>query len=143
MSKVFTIHPVVEGKIKGRAIVSPLPISFLGEVNPETGIITSPQNPINGKSISGKILIIPESRGSTVGSYVLLSLKENKKAPLAIVAYKAETIVTVGAILAEIPLVTVENPNITSEIRNDDFLEIDTDKRTLTIVTRSSKLKID
>ncbi|MHA1687638.1 MAG: aconitase X swivel domain-containing protein [Candidatus Heimdallarchaeaceae archaeon] len=136
MSKIFTISSIVEGNVKGYAIVSPHPISFLGEVNPETGIITSPQNPINGKTISGKILVIPESRGSTVGSYVLLSLKENKKAPLAIVAYKAETIVTVGAILAEIPLVTVKNPEIISEIRNDDFLEIDTNRRTLTIITQ-------
>lgn len=133
MSREFEISSIIEGNVKGEAIVSPMPISFLGEIDPKTGKVTSPQNPLHGKSISGKVLVMPESRGSTVGSYVILALKENGKEPVAIIVKKAETIVTVGAILAEIPLVTIQNEVFFEEVKNGDLIEIEAKKGKLNL----------
>jgi hypothetical protein len=44
-------------------------------------------------------------KGSTVGSYVIYQLKKNGAAPLAIINRDAETIVSVGAIISDIPMV--------------------------------------
>ena len=96
---------VVGGKAEGELIVSKKPLSFLGGVDPETGIVTDAESDIRGQSIAGKILAFPRGKGSTVGSYVIYALKKNGKAPKAIIVGEAETIVATGAIIAGIPMV--------------------------------------
>ncbi|WP_048055389.1 DUF126 domain-containing protein [Pyrococcus sp. NA2] len=97
---------VGKGIVEGEIIVSRKPISFLGGVDPETGIITDPESDIRGESITGKILAFPKGKGSTVGSYILYALSKNGKGPKAIIVEEAEPIVTAGAIISGIPLVT-------------------------------------
>ena len=96
---------IVGGKAEGELIVSQKPLSFLGGVDPETGIVTDAESDIRGESIAGKILAFPRGKGSTVGSYVIYALKKNGKAPKAIIVGEAETIVATGAIIAGIPMV--------------------------------------
>ncbi|AJC72217.1 MAG: DUF126 domain-containing protein [Thermococcus sp.] len=96
---------VVGGKAEGELIVSQKPLSFLGGVDPETGIVTDAESDIRGQSIAGKILAFPRGKGSTVGSYVIYALKKSGKAPKAIIVEEAETIVATGAIIAGIPMV--------------------------------------
>ncbi len=96
---------IVGGKAEGELIVSQKPLSFLGGVDPETGIVTDAESDIRGQSIAGKILAFPRGKGSTVGSYVIYALKKNGKAPKAIIVGEAETIVATGAIISEIPMV--------------------------------------
>ncbi|ASJ03131.1 hypothetical protein A3L09_07635 [Thermococcus profundus] len=96
---------VVGGKAEGELVVSQKPLSFLGGVDPDTGIVTDAESDIRGQSIAGKILAFPRGKGSTVGSYVIYALKKNGKAPKAIIVEEAETIVATGAIIAGIPMV--------------------------------------
>ena len=96
---------IVGGKAEGELIVSQKPLSFLGGVDPETGIVTDAESDIRGESIAGKILAFPRGKGSTVGSYIIYALKKNGKAPKAIIVGEAETIVATGAIIAGIPMV--------------------------------------
>jgi hypothetical protein len=91
------------GTARGHVLVSAEAISFFGGVNPETGIIEEEGHPLQGKSVSGRILVFPHGRGSTVGSYTLYRMKKEGTAPLAILNRECETIVAVGAIIAEIP----------------------------------------
>ena len=96
---------IVGGKAEGELVVSQKPLSFLGGIDPETGIVTDAESDIRGQSIAGKILAFPRGKGSTVGSYVIYALKKNGKAPKAIIVGEAETIVATGAIIAGIPMV--------------------------------------
>ncbi|AMM54961.1 DUF126 domain-containing protein [Pyrococcus kukulkanii] len=95
-----------KGVVEGVVIVSRRPLSFLGGVDPETGIITDAESDIKGESIKGKILAFPRGKGSTVGSYVIYALAKGGNGPKALIVEDAETIVTVGAIISGIPLVT-------------------------------------
>ena len=96
---------IFEGKVEGEALVSEEGISFYGGVDPDTGIVTEKGHPLEGQSVSGKILVFPTGKGSTVGSYTIYRLKKNGKAPLAIINKECETVVAVGAIISEIPCV--------------------------------------
>ncbi|WP_297438317.1 DUF126 domain-containing protein [Thermococcus sp.] len=96
---------VVGGTAEGELVVSKKPLSFLGGVDPETGVVTDAESDIKGQNIAGKVLAFPRGKGSTVGSYVIYALKKNGKAPRAIIVGEAETIVATGAIIAEIPMV--------------------------------------
>jgi len=77
----------------------------LGNVDPETGEIVDPSHALCGKCVSGRVLIFPGGKGSTVGSYVIYQLKKRGLAPNAMINLRAEAIVAVGAIISGIPLV--------------------------------------
>ncbi len=78
-------------------------VSFFGGVNPDTGIVEEEGHPLQGRSVSGRVLVFPHGKGSTVGSYTLYRMMKAGKAPIAILNRECETIVAVGAIIAEIP----------------------------------------
>jgi predicted aconitase with swiveling domain len=96
---------IYSGNIKGEALVTSQAISFFGGVDPETGMVVERGHELEGQCISGKVLVFPTGKGSTVGSYTLYRLKHNGRAPLAILNGACETIVAVGCIIAEIPCV--------------------------------------
>ncbi len=96
---------VVPGVARGLALISKEPISFLGDIDPQTGEIIAANNPLKGESIAGKIFAFPCGKGSTVGSYVIFQLHKNGKAPIAIINNQVEAIVAVGAIISDIPLI--------------------------------------
>jgi len=96
---------ISRGRGTGELLVSSEPISFLSGVDPETGIVVEHGHPLEGQSVTGKVLVFPHGKGSTVGSYVIYALKKNGVAPAAIINREAEPIIAVGAIIAGIPLV--------------------------------------
>ncbi len=98
-------HRVSGGRSAGKALVTREPISFLGTVDPDTGMVVDPGHELYGRSIGGKVLIFPEGKGSTVGSYVIYQLKKRGAAPAAMINLQSEPIVAVGAIISGIPLV--------------------------------------
>lgn len=103
--QMMKCHRVASGCASGASLVTKEPISFLGNVNPETGIVVDPDHELYGKCISGKVLIFPGGKGSTVGSYVIYQLKKRGLAPVAMINIKSEPIVAVGAVISGIPLV--------------------------------------
>ncbi|HDI12692.1 MAG TPA: DUF126 domain-containing protein, partial [Hadesarchaea archaeon] len=58
------------GKTRGEALVSREPIGFYGGVDPKTGVVIEKGHELEGKCVRGKILVFPQGKGSTVGSYV-------------------------------------------------------------------------
>jgi hypothetical protein len=96
---------IAGGRAAGALLCSTAPISFFGGVDPETGVVTEPGHPLEGRSVAGRVLVFPAGKGSTVGSYTLYRLARLGLAPAAIVNRECETIVAVGAIISEIPCV--------------------------------------
>ncbi|KYC54443.1 MAG: hypothetical protein AMQ74_00048 [Candidatus Methanofastidiosum methylothiophilum] len=96
---------ISKGIAEGEVLKSTSPISFLGGIDPKTGIVLDKNSNAFGKSIKDKIFVFPMGKGSTVGSYVIYQLKKNGVAPIAIINKEAETIVAVGAIISDIPMV--------------------------------------
>jgi predicted aconitase with swiveling domain len=115
---------IKSGKASGLALVSPEPVGFLGGVDPETGLVIERGHPLEGKSVAGRILCFPTGKGSTVGSYTLYWMKKAGTAPAAIVNAESETIVAVGAIISDIPMVD-QIP--LEEISTGDWIVVDGD----------------
>jgi len=110
------------GRAEGEALVSTNPISFYGGVDAQTGEVTDKESDINGQSISGKILVFPYGKGSTVAPYTIYQLAKAGKAPLAMINKEIETIVAVGCIISDIP--AVDQIDI-SKIKTGDKVRID------------------
>jgi len=126
-------HKVAKGKAAGEAIVSHAPMSFMSAVDSETGIVIEKNHPLEGISIAGKILVFPMEKGSTGGSGGLFELASHKKHPVGIINLRADPIITVGAIISDIPMVDRLDANPLEVIKTGDFVEIDADQGTVKV----------
>lgn len=115
---------ISRGIAKAEALVTTQPISFYGGVNPDTGIVIEKGHELEGKSIKGKILVFPNGKGSTVGSYTLYRMKKNNTAPAGMINKECETIVAVGAIISDIPCVDKID---TSKIKTGNVVQLEND----------------
>ncbi|MFL7792240.1 MAG: DUF126 domain-containing protein [Anaerolineae bacterium] len=121
-SSIHLVARVVKaGRARGEALVSSQPIGFLGGVDPETGVVIEAGHPLEGQSVTGRVLVFSTGKGSTVGSYTIYRLARAGLAPAAIVNAEADPVVAVGAIIAEIPM--VDQVDI-SRIRTGDWVEV-------------------
>ena len=71
--------------ITGPAMVTDVPITYLGYVNRDSGVIEETGHPLDGRAIENSILIYPKGSGSTVAPFVLMGLLYTEKGPKAIV----------------------------------------------------------
>jgi len=115
---------ISRGVVEGESLVTNQPISFYGGVDPDKGVIVEKGHELEGKEIKGKILVFPNGKGSTVGSYTLYRLKKNGVSPAGMINKECETVVAVGAIISEIPC--VDKIDI-SQIKTGDTVEIKND----------------
>lgn len=99
---------IVSGEIKATAIVSSQPINFLASFaktlifKKKKGVVEDKHHPLHGKDIKGKILVVPQSIGSTTGGLVLMGIILAGVAPAAIVCEQADSLMASGAIMAEV-----------------------------------------
>lgn len=116
------------GKARGKVLISKDAISFLGGVDPKTGIVVEKGHALEGKCISGTILVFPHGKGSTVGSYVMLELKKNGTAPAAIINAEAEPIIAVGAIISKIPMLDKLEKDPFKTLKDGQEAEVDAEE---------------
>lgn len=113
-------------RVTGSALVCSDPISYLGHIDKETGVVKGDIE-ISGECVAGKILVYPTGIGSTVGSYVLLNLVKNGKGPLGIINQEMDTVILSGAIWADIPVAhRFVDVDPIEEFKTGDVLTIDT-----------------
>ena len=91
----------VQNDVDSDIVVCDEGLSFWGGVDPDTGVIIDIHHPNCGEKLSGKIVLMPTSRGSCSGSGVLLQLAQNGNAPAALIFRETEDVLTLGAMIAE------------------------------------------
>ncbi|MFW9905472.1 MAG: DUF126 domain-containing protein [Candidatus Thorarchaeota archaeon] len=101
----LTGRRIYQGKVEGEALVTKDSISFYGGVDPETGIVVEKGHELEGVDTTGKVLVFPTGKGSTVGSYVIYQMTKTGKGPKALILQECEAIVAVGCIIGELPCV--------------------------------------
>ena len=122
---------IFRGNAEGETLVTSEDISFYGGCDPDTGIIVEKGHELEGQSVSGKVLVFPTGKGSTVGSYVLYSLSKAGKAPLAIVNKSTDPIVAVGCIISEIPAVDQIDIEV---LKTGQKVKVDADNGVITVL---------
>jgi hypothetical protein len=110
--------------ITGEAFVTDTPITLLGFVNRETGVIEEEGHPANGQSMAGKIAIFPKGSGSSVAPYVLLELFYRGQAPLAIVNTEIDQQSAPACSLEGIPYAYDFDGDILGGVNHGDTVEL-------------------
>ena len=125
---------IVPGIVKGEALVSSMPISFTGGMNPNTGVIRERGHAILGQSVAGKILVFPQGKGSTTGSWQFWVAYKKGKAPIGLINLKAEGIVTCSAVITNTPMIHLLEKNPLEVIRTGDIVTINGDEGWIEVV---------
>ena len=91
---------LVPGSASAAAIVLDEPLSFWGGLDTASGRITDVHHPQHGKSIAGKVLLMPFARGSSSTANSLAEAIHRGTGPAAIVLTVPDEIVVLGATVA-------------------------------------------
>ncbi|MFV0490955.1 MAG: aconitase X [Pseudorhodobacter sp.] len=91
---------VLGGEAQGPVLATFEPLSFWGGIDPATGHVIDALHPLHGQSVTGRILMMPSTRGSCTGSGVLLDLALTGRGPAALIFSEAEDVATLGALIA-------------------------------------------
>lgn len=116
------------GKAEGEALVTGQAITFLGGVDPDTGVVVESGHEIEGQSVKGKILIFPRGKGSTVGVYTIYGMKKKGTAPAGMINVKSEQVIATGAIISGIPMLDSLEKDPIKAIKTGDSVKIDADE---------------
>ncbi|KPH75485.1 aconitase X swivel domain-containing protein [Bosea vaviloviae] len=88
------------GPASGLCLALTAPISFWGGVDPRSGTIIDARHPQLGEDITGTVLALPGTIGSSSASAVLLELVHAGKAPAALLMDAPDAILLLGLVVA-------------------------------------------
>lgn len=134
MSKTYHCSQITKGKVDSApALVSKDAICFY-LVEPETGVVKERNHDAFGKSVVGKVLIMPSGKGSSVvqldGLYKLM-MRNN--GPAAIVVQEADTVLAAAAAM-EMPMVHRVDPEFFTDVESGMNIALDVEQGTITIL---------
>ena len=135
MSKAHHCSQITKGKVDSApALVSKDAICFY-LVEPETGVVKERNHDAFGKSVVGKVLIMPSGKGSSVvqldGLYKLM-MRNN--GPAAIVVQEADTVLVAAAAAMEMPMVHRVDPEFFTDVESGMNIALDVEQGTITIL---------
>ena len=135
MSKTYHCSQITKGKVDSApALVSKDAICFY-LVEPETGVVKERNHDAFGKSVVGKVLIMPSGKGSSVvqldGLYKLM-MRNN--GPAAIVVQEADTVLVAAVAAMEMPMVHRVDPEFFTDVESGMNIALDVEQGTITIL---------
>lgn len=116
------------GHTGGEAIVSMMPISFTGGLDPSTGIVRETGHDLEEMNVAGKILVFFTEKGSATGSWQFYAAWRRDNAPKGMICVKADGIVAVSAIITHILLIHKRETNPLEIIKTGDLVLINADE---------------
>ena len=114
-----------EWEVSGRALVTDVPITYLGYVNRDTGVIEEPGHPLDGIPIRDTVLIYPKGSGSTVAPFVLMGLIYTGFGPKAILNRDVCPLTLPAASLLGVPYAHGFEEDPTLGVNTGDVVSLD------------------
>lgn len=134
MNTVLKGRSISKGYAEGEALVCNEPIGFNFGFDVKTGTVIEHGHALEHQSVKGKILVFPNGKGSTGGSYVIYQLAKSGTGPLAIINLTTETIIACGAIMGQVPVVDQLDQNPLEVIKTGDYVKVDATQGRVEIV---------
>jgi predicted aconitase with swiveling domain len=91
---------LVPGEAAGPVLHLEADLSFWGAIDPLTGTVIDRRHPQFGERISGRIITLRRSIGSSSGSAILLETLHRGCGPAGIILAEPDQILTLGAVVA-------------------------------------------
>ena len=133
---VWPCRTIVEGTAEGRAVVSPQPFSFAGELDLASGRVSNRRSTLYGTCLTGTVFVFPHGRGSSSSSSIIAEAIRRGTAPAAIVSSRVEHLLVVGVLVAgamfgrTLPMAAVPEA-VLAQLRDGDLLIVDASAGTI------------
>jgi predicted aconitase/predicted aconitase with swiveling domain len=126
--------------LTGRAMVTDVPITYLGYVNRDTGVVEETGHPLDGQAVEDTVLIYPKGSGSTVAPYVLMGLLYTGKGPKAVVNRDVCALTLPACSLLNVPYAHDFDEDPCMAVNSGDLVELKRENGTvaLTVLERAS-----
>ncbi len=127
--------------VEGPAMVSDVPITYLGYVNRDSGVIEESGHPLDGRAIEDTVLIYPKGSGSTVAPYVLMGLIYTGKGPKAVVNRDVCSLTLPACSLLDLPYAHGFDEDPCLEVNDGDYVRLEKkgSEVILTVLERSGE----
>lgn len=136
---VIPAKPVIKSQVEAEVLFSRKPISFIGGVDPQTGVIRDPLNDCQGQSMADKIYIFPFGKGSSGAGLVLLELARVGNAPAGLINLRTDSVLMAGPLICRefykknISVVNVDEAAM-DQLATAKRVKIDADGASITII---------
>jgi len=138
METTIRCHKVAKGFGQGEALVSRDTICFY-LTDPKTGTVRERAHQLEGKTVTGKVLVFPSGKASSaVQMDGLVKLLVNNAAPTAMIVKDVEPVLVGCAVLTKIPLVDRLERDPFEAIHTGDFVKVDADKGIVTLTRKQA-----
>jgi predicted aconitase with swiveling domain len=121
----YTCRPISEGVGMGEALLSTDALCF-AMCEADTGCVLETGHCLDGRSVAGKVLVMPTGKGSSVvqadGLYRLIT---KSTAPAAVVIETPEPVLVSTIIAMEVPLVDEVDPAFYDDVEEGDHVAVD------------------
>ena len=120
------------GQAEGPAMISNEPLSLWGGLCPRTGEIIDRRHDLSGMVATGRVLLLPQGKGSSTSSATLMESIKAGVAPAAIITARLDPILALGSIVSDelygssIPILVLDAEDFQS-IKQDDSVKIESD----------------
>ena len=130
----YSCHKIAGGLVKGELLFSRDAVCFY-LIDPKTGVVIEKEHCLYGRSITGKILVFPYGKASSVvqadGMY---QLQLTGMGPAGMVVQDADTTLAASAIIFEAPMVNRMAPEFYKEAQDGMLAELDAEQGSLTLL---------
>jgi predicted aconitase with swiveling domain len=102
---------LTDGEATGELVLLEAPLSLWGGLDPKTGRLADPAHPGFGRQLAGRLLAMPEARGSSSSSSLMVEAVRRGTAPAALLLLVPDPILVIATLVAadlygvEVPIV--------------------------------------
>lgn len=129
----FKCRKISGGKAEGPLLISKGRVCFYF-AEPESGKIMEKDHDLEGKSIAGKVVVMPSGKGSSVvQADGLYKLSKSNNSPRALIVREADTVLVSTAIILEIPMVFKVEEDFYRKIKEGNHVILDADAGLITL----------
>jgi uncharacterized protein len=129
---------VVPGVAEGEALVTSMPISGWGGVDPRSGTVIETRHELRGQSFAGKVLVFPGAKGSSGWSAQFHIARLMGTAPAAWLFNQMTTKVALGTVVSHAPAMTDFDQDPLQRIRSGDWVRVDATSGLVTVTPKET-----
>ena len=123
--RVIRAHPGIGPRVSGVALAADDYFSARYDLDRISGVFSRPSHKLYGQSYVGRVLVLRGAKGGVATAWMLRSMAEAGKAPLALLLNIANPIMVQGAAFADLPFMDRFETDITQAIRTGETVTVD------------------
>jgi uncharacterized protein len=133
-ARVFRARQSMGRTVRGQALVAQDGFSARYDLDRIAGIFSRPSHKLARQSYVGKILVLHTAKGGVASAWMLHEMASRGVIPLALVLNSVNPILAQGAALADLPMLSGFEEDITAAIPDGSEVEVNPEKSVLTLI---------